>query len=179
MTALDVSSDIRELREIARCSQPQVEEALMGIADRLEAAMPAHTPPASKDDLMPGELHAWLVATAADCDSPYESRMLMRAAEIVAAQSVPETGAGRLEALQQARLTWAMACPCSCPACELFHDLIRDEYDDAKEGAARMPCTCLTHQQIKACQKNCDMPTARPAPKSNTDPFSDLPREDA
>jgi hypothetical protein len=48
---------------------------------------------------------------------------------------------GRMEKLQQERLTWAMACPCSCPACEKLHDLIRDEYDDPKNGTPETPAS--------------------------------------
>lgn len=40
----------------------------------------------------------------------------------------------RLEELQQSRLKWAAACPCSCAACEQFHDLIRDQFDDEKNS---------------------------------------------
>lgn len=41
-----------------------------------------------------------------------------------------------LEQIQQQRLTWAMACPCSCGACDGFHDFIRD-VEDAHEPSER------------------------------------------
>jgi hypothetical protein len=60
---------------------------------------------------------------------------------------------GRMEKLQQERLTWAMACPCSCPACEKLHDLIRDEYDDPKNGTPETsgePDARITEMTFKA-----------------------------
>lgn len=43
-----------------------------------------------------------------------------------------------MERLQNERLTWGVACPCSCDACERFYDVIRDMED--KQADARPVC---------------------------------------
>jgi hypothetical protein len=35
----------------------------------------------------------------------------------------------RIEIIQNARLEWAMVCPCTCAACDKFYETVRDALD--------------------------------------------------
>jgi hypothetical protein len=59
------------------------------------------------------------------------------------------------ERLQLARLTWAIACPCSCDACEHFHDLIRDMEDESIPQTGLIAENCEKHGPYRLNAAGC------------------------